>query len=124
MADSKSILLGFVIGGAVSAAAALLSTPSSGKEIRGQVNARRDDLMDTFKKLKQEGFQLKEQITQTSKEGATMIKDLSADMKSSIESWKNTIEPHQKNIQTYLAQIEDSLKELEEKTQKQKSNQA
>ncbi|WP_138419774.1 YtxH domain-containing protein [Aquibacillus sediminis] len=117
MTNGKSLLLGFLVGGVISSAATLLSTPKSGKELRNQAKLRGEDVIQTFDKLKEEGSQLTTQIAQTSKEGASLIKDLSFEMKDSIESWKKTIEPHQKNIQKYLTQIEESLKELEEKTQ-------
>lgn len=119
--NKQTIVIGVLAGGALTAAAVLMAT-SSGKDVRGQAKNRKDTLMDTFKVVKTEGAQLKDQITKTSKEGTTLIKDLTAEVKTSIESWKNTIEPHQKNIQQYLAQIEESLKELEEKTGKQKSD--
>lgn len=119
MINSKSLLLGFLAGGLVSAAATLLTTPKAGKELREDVKIKSDEAIRYMNHLRTEGVDLKEQITKTSKEGAALIKDLSADVKESIESWKKTVEPHQKNIQKYLTQIEESLKELEEKTKAQ-----
>ncbi|GAA5416704.1 hypothetical protein Pryu01_01742 [Paraliobacillus ryukyuensis] len=116
MANGKSLLLGMLAGGAVSAVVTLLSTPKSGKELRHDAKSRGEEIVQSLDKIKAEGRLLTEQIANTSKEGAELIKELSADMKHSIENWKNTIEPHQKNIQSYLAQIEDRLKELEEQT--------
>lgn len=118
MMNAKSLLLGLVVGGTVSAAATLLSTPKSGKELRYDVKNKSNKAVYVIRNLKEDGIDLKEQITKTSKEGAALIKDLSADVKQSIESWKRTVEPHQKNIQKYLNQIEKSLRELEEKTKK------
>ncbi|MDC3413759.1 YtxH domain-containing protein [Aquibacillus sp. 3ASR75-11] len=118
MTNGKSLLIGFLVGGAVSATVTLLNAPSSGKDLRNQVKKRGENAKTTWTDLKNEGVQLKDQITQTSKEGVSLIKDLSLDMKTSLETWKRTIEPHQKNIEKYLAQIEDSLKELEEKARK------
>ncbi|KAB8139026.1 YtxH domain-containing protein [Gracilibacillus oryzae] len=119
MINAKSLFFGIIVGGAISATATLLSAPKSGKDLRYDVKHKGDEAIQAIKHLKEDGFDLKEQITQTSKEGAALIKDLSADVKQSIESWKQTVEPHQKNIQKYLNQIEKSLKELEEKTKKQ-----
>ncbi|SHM47273.1 YtxH domain-containing protein [Gracilibacillus kekensis] len=119
MINSKSLLIGMLAGGIVSAAATLLSTPKAGKELRTDVKVKSDKAVHYINNLRTEGVDLKEQITKTSKEGAALIKDLSADVKESIESWKKTVEPHQKNIQKYLTQIEESLKELEDKTKSQ-----
>ncbi|WP_117170829.1 YtxH domain-containing protein [Paraliobacillus sediminis] len=119
MANGKVLLFGFLAGGVVSAAATLLSAPKSGKELRGDVKTRSEDILHSLDRIKDDGKLLTEQIANTSKEGAALIKELSVDVKSSIESWKNTIEPHQKNIQKYLGQIEERLKELEDQTSKQ-----
>lgn len=116
MANSKSLLLGLLAGGVVSAAATLLSAPKSGKELRLDIKGCSKDVIHSLEKIKDDGKLLTEQIANTSKEGAALIKDLSLDVKHSIESWKSTIEPHHKNIKKYLAQIEDRLKELEEQT--------
>ncbi|MDX8045715.1 YtxH domain-containing protein [Gracilibacillus sp. S3-1-1] len=117
MINAKSLVLGVLAGGIVGAAATLLTTPKAGKELRTDVKEKGDDAIRYINHLTSEGVDIKEQITKTSKEGAALIKDLSVDIKNSIESWKKTVEPHQKNIQKYLTQIEESLKELEEKTQ-------
>lgn len=122
MINGKSLIIGFLAGGIVSAAATLLSTPKAGKDLRSDVKLKSDEAIRYMNNLKAEGVDLKEQISRTSKEGAALLKDLSADVKESIESWKQTVEPHQRNIQTYLTQIEDSLRELEEKTKSQQKN--
>ncbi|SER85438.1 Gas vesicle protein [Gracilibacillus ureilyticus] len=119
MINAKSLLFGIVVGGAISATATLLNAPKPGREFRYDVKHKGDEAIQAFKHFKEDGVELKDQIAKTSKEGAALIKDLSADVKQSIESWKQTVEPHQKNIQKYLNQIEKSLKELEEKTKKQ-----
>ncbi len=120
MINGKSLIIGMLAGGIITASATLLSTPKSGRELRSEVKYRGDVAIQSLQHLKTDGYDLKEQITKTSKEGAALLKDLSQEVKSSIESWKRTVEPHQKNIQTYLTQIEKSLKELEEKTRKEK----
>src|SRR5690625_8044652 len=99
MINSKSLLLGILAGGVISAAVTLLSTPKSGREIRADVKQRSEDSIQTMNRLREEGMDLKEQITKTSKEGAALIKELSSEMKKSTESWRQTVEPHQKNIQ-------------------------
>ncbi|MDC3417270.1 YtxH domain-containing protein [Aquibacillus salsiterrae] len=116
MVHGKSLLLGILAGGVVSGTATLFSAPTSGRELRTQAKERGEEIIHSVDKLKTDGRHLTEQIAKSSKEGALLIKDLSEEMKSSIEHFRSTIAPHQKNIQKYLAQIEESLKELEEKT--------
>lgn len=115
MAKGKSLLLGFLIGGSVSAVATLLSAPSSGKTLRRRIREQSAEWKDTIEVLMQDAMRLKDQITKTSKEGVELINDLTQEMKTSIETWKVAVEPHQENIHGYLEQIESSLKDLEEK---------
>lgn len=118
MAKGKSLLLGFVIGGTVSAIATLLSTPSSGKDLRDRVKYQSSEWKEMIMNLRLDGLRLKNQLAETSKEGTALVKALTQDMKKSVEEWKVAVEPHQDNIHEYLEQIELSLKDLEEKVKK------
>src|SRR5690625_5205248 len=118
MSRSKSLLLGFIIGGTVSAAVTLLSAPSSGKELRKRVKHQSQEWKEMADKLLQDSLRLKDQIAETSKEGVALINNLTQEMQKSVEEWKFAVEPHQENIHEYLEQIEASLKDLEEKVKK------
>lgn len=122
MAKGKSILLGLVVGGVIGAGATLLSTPKSGKDLRLRVQNRGLEWKEMLQNIKNDSMRLKEKIVETSKEGATMITQLTKEMKESIKEWKGAVEPHQENIQQYLEQIETSLKDLENKVSKQNNN--
>lgn len=50
----KGLLLGFVAGGAVGAIVALLTTPKSGKELRGEIKQKSDEYLDEVNKYFQE----------------------------------------------------------------------
>ncbi len=118
MAKGKSLLCGILVGGAIGAAATLLSTPASGRDLRGKVKQQTTDWVDLLDNIKQDGLRLKTQIAETSKEGASLMKNLTKEMKKSVDEWKKAVEPHQENIHEYLEQIEASLKDLEEKVKK------
>lgn len=115
MSRTKSFLLGFMIGGVASATATLLTAPSSGKELRGKIVDQSLEWKEMADSLLQDALRLKDQIAETSKEGVTLINNLTQEIKSSVEEWKDAVEPHQENIHDYLEQIELSLKDLEEK---------
>lgn len=121
MAKGKSLLLGFIIGGTVSAIATLLSTPSSGRDFRKRVKDQSNEWKEILINLKQDSIRLKDQIAETSKEGVALIKNLTQDMKQSIEEWKEAVEPHQENIHKYLEEIEQTLQELENKVKNRES---
>lgn len=118
MSKSKSLVLGFFIGGTIGAATTLLTAPSSGQELRGRVKKHSLEWKEMAESLIQDGLRLKDQIAETSKEGVTLINNLTTELKSSVEEWKEVVEPHQDNIHEYLEQIQLSLKELEEKVNK------
>lgn len=119
MSKGKSILLGILVGTTASAVATLLTTPSSGKDVRVRIKDQSFEWKDTIDELIQDGLKLKDQIAKTSKEGATLINELTQEMKTSIEEWKIAIEPNQENIHDYLEQIETSIKDLEAKLTEQ-----
>lgn len=122
MSRSKSLLLGFIIGGTVSAAATLLSTPASGRDLRDRVKEQSIEWKEMLDNLFQDIVKLKDQIAKTSKEGVALINDLTQEMRSSIEEWKIAIEPNQENIKEYLEQIESSIKDLEQKLNEKEEN--
>src|SRR5690625_7483096 len=95
MAKGKSLLLGFMIGGTVSAIATLLSTPSSGRELRENIKDQSNEWKEMLTNLKDDGLRLKKQLEETSKEGVELVKNLTKEMKESIEEWKVAVEPHQ-----------------------------
>ena len=119
ISKGKSILLGILVGTTASAVATLLTTPSSGKDVRVRIKDQSFEWKDAIDEMIQDGLNLKEQIAKTSKEGAALINDLTQEMKTSIEEWKIAVEPNQENIHNYLEQIETSIKDLETKLTEQ-----
>jgi len=119
MANGKSLVLGFIVGGTVSAAITLLSTPQSGRDVRGRMKDQGMELGNLLTTLKEDGFRLKEQLRKTSKEGAVLVKELTEEIRKSVEDWKETVEPHQESIYQSLEQIETSIKDLENKIKNQ-----
>src|SRR5699024_1941806 len=118
MPKAKSLLLGIFVGGVVGAGTALITTPSTGKSMRSLIKEQLIEWKQLANNLRKDGKQLKEQLTKTSREGALLVKELTQEMKTSVEDWKNTVEPHQENIKEYLEHIETSLKDLEDKVKK------
>jgi|SRR5690625_259531 len=115
MSNGKYLILGFIIGGTISAATTLLTTPTSGKNVRTRVMEQGLEWKGIVDDIIQDTLRLKDQLAKTSKEGVALINELTEDMKTSVDEWKNAIEPHQDNIYEYLEQIESSIKDLEQK---------
>ncbi|MFC0272061.1 YtxH domain-containing protein [Metabacillus herbersteinensis] len=114
MSNNKSLMYGLLVGGLVGSMATLLSAPSSGRDLRGQIRFNRQRLEETVNQLKSEGVSLKDQVVQTAKESAGVIKEVSADLQNSIKQWQMEIEPHKNDLQKEIEEIELKIKQLEQ----------
>lgn len=110
---ARSLLLGFVIGGAAAGVSTLLTAPVSGKDARQYVKKNTECLKNQLIELKDQIKQLSISVVQASKEGKATIATFSSEVKSSINSWKQDIQPHQQKIQSELNAIEAAIQELE-----------
>ncbi|MRX71459.1 hypothetical protein GJU40_04630 [Bacillus lacus] len=113
MARSKSILLGLLVGTVVGGAATLLTSPSSGKQVRQQIRNNKEKMTDSVNQMKSEIRVLKQTITNASKDSADVLKEVSAELKQSVQEWQVDIEPNKEDLQKELSEIEDKIKELE-----------
>lgn len=113
LSNNKSLLVGLLVGGVIGGVAALLSTPSSGKELRSQINLNRKQIEDLINQLKNESKALKVQLIQTAKEGSEVVKEVSADIMKSIQQYQQETEPHKENIMKEIEEIDNRIKQLE-----------
>ena len=114
MANKNSLLFGLVVGGVIGSIATLLSTPSSGKELRGQLNLNRKQLEDLLHQLKNESKALKEQLIKTVKDGSVVMKEVSSDLKKTVEQFQQEIEPHKNDLMKEIEEIDMKIKNLEQ----------
>lgn len=113
LSNNKSLLVGLLVGGVIGGVATLLSTPSSGKELRSQINLNRKQIEDLVNQLKKESKELKVQLVQTAKEGSEVVKEVSADLMKSIQQYQQDTEPHKENIMKEIEEIDSRIKQLE-----------
>ncbi|MFV2048679.1 YtxH domain-containing protein [Metabacillus sp. YM-086] len=114
MANKNSLLFGLVVGGVIGSIATLLSTPSSGKELRGQLNLNRKQLEDLLHQLKNESKALKEQLIKTVKDGSVVMKEVSSDFKKTVEQFQQEIGPHKNDLMKEIEEIDMKIKKLEQ----------
>ncbi len=113
LSNNKSLLVGLLVGGVIGGVATLLSTPSSGKELRSQINLNRKQIEDLINQLKKESKALKVQLIQTAKEGSVVVKEVSADLMKSVQQYQQEAEPHKENIMKEIEEIDNRIKQLE-----------
>lgn len=117
MSKGRSLAAGLLVGGVIGGVAALLSAPTSGKELRRKLKANCGTFEDTVKRLKHDGIALKEQVVKTARESAEIIKDVGSELQSSIKEWREEIKPHQQDLKKELADIEEKIQQLEKTLQ-------
>lgn len=114
MAKNTSFFTGLIVGGIVGGIATLLTTPSSGKELRANLQANRKRLDTTLQQLKNESIILKNQMKEAAIEGTQVVKEVSADIKNAINQFKQEIEPHKIELQKEIDEVEKKIKQLEQ----------
>jgi gas vesicle protein len=115
---TKSLLYGVVVGSIIGSVSALLTAPSSGREIRTELKSTKDEWSILLKELKNNLKGLINSVQHLSKEGREASKGLVADLKNSIEQWKQSTGPNNNNLQNEITNIQQTIEELEKKLNK------
>lgn len=113
LAKSNSLLFGLIVGGVIGSVATLFSTPSSGKELRGQINMNRQQLQNLLNQLKTDSKALKDQLVKTAKESSGILKDVSSDITKTVQQFQKEIEPHKEDLMKEIEEIDQKIKQLE-----------
>ncbi|GIN37979.1 YtxH domain-containing protein [Heyndrickxia oleronia] len=119
--NKKSLLFGLIVGGVAGSITALLSAPSSGKELRQQLTNSKDEWIATVKDMTKNANELKKSIHVLTTEGKEMAVQFITDVKSSISEWQNNIETNKENIYSEVQSLRDTIEQLESQIKKEKS---
>ncbi|MCA0149077.1 YtxH domain-containing protein [Rossellomorea vietnamensis] len=111
--NKKSLAYGLLIGGVVGGVASLLTSPSSGKEIRAQIKDKKDDWTVVIEEMKGHIGELKESIATLSQEGKETVLQLSKDLQASFKQWQASTEPNNQRLQEEIQSIQRTIEELE-----------
>ncbi|MGG3914759.1 YtxH domain-containing protein [Rossellomorea vietnamensis] len=111
--NKKSLAYGLLIGGVVGGVASLLTSPSSGKEIRAQIKDKKDDWTVVIEEMKGHIGELKESIGTLSQEGKETVLQLSKDLQASFKQWQASTEPNNQRLQEEIHSIQRTIEELE-----------
>ncbi len=118
MGKGLNFLYGIIIGGVIGGATTLLTSPTSGKELRKQLHSNSEQLIETLQKLKSDGLDLTNTITSSSKQSITAFSELKKDLVHSFDQWSESTKENKKSIQKELSEIEILLSNLEKSVQK------
>ena len=109
----KSLLIGFLIGGAAAGIGTLLSAPSSGKETRQNLIENAGNIKKQMTELKNQIIDLKDTALRASKEGKIIIAEFSSDVITMVNEWKQDIHPNQQVLHQEIHAIEKAISDLE-----------
>ncbi|WP_052474730.1 YtxH domain-containing protein [Jeotgalibacillus soli] len=109
----KRLSTGILVGLAAGAVTTLLSTPQSGRELRGTIKETKDHWSDHVLEIQMNIQQIKESIQQVSKEGKESIQSALMELKESVQQWKKEADPHINNLHEELEAIQSAMEELE-----------
>ena len=119
---AKGLLLGFVTGGIVGAAIALLYAPRSGKELRNDIKMKKDELLDDTSEYLQiaktkatdlinEGKRKSEElISDAKKKATTLIGDANSILNEAKQKATNALGSTKERITTESEKVRDAFK--------------
>lgn len=119
---AKGLLLGFITGGLVGAAVALLYAPKSGRELRSDIRLKKDELLDDTSEYLQiaktkasdminEGKKKSEElISDARKKANTLIGDANSILNDAKEKASNTIGDTKEKLSHETDRVKDAFK--------------
>jgi gas vesicle protein len=111
-------LAGLIIGGMAGAVTTLLTTPSSGKDLKKNLRKTKDFMKETAKEVISNTDYLKQTVSQFLHEGKTVIPQTSKELKESIKLWQENIQSNKNAIEEGVHHIQVSVKNLEKTTKR------
>ncbi|WP_413374588.1 YtxH domain-containing protein [Alkalihalobacillus sp. 1P02AB] len=113
---AKWYVVGFFTGVSIAAAFSLLSTPTSGKELRQSIKGKANDSKKVVLNFKEDSKQLVDQLKETTSLTQDSVKDLSSDLMESAWQWKNEVSPHVSQLKSDLKNFKNNLDQLKDRS--------
>lgn len=110
---ASTFLFGLGAGLLAGSAAVLFSTPQSGTEMRTNVKNVSADWKDKLSEVKFQLSDLKQSISNLTKESKTQVPQTIDELKKSVQKWQTETAPIQENLQIEIASIQMAMEELE-----------
>ncbi len=110
---ASTFFIGLVTGVVAGSAAALLSTPQSGSNLRSNVKTASSDWKEKLSEVKFQISDLKQSIARLTKEAKTEVPQTIDELKQSVQKWQNQTGPIQENLQNEISSIQMAMEELE-----------
>lgn len=110
---AKAFLSGVMIGTALAAVATLLTTPSSGRELKMRCKNNASKFRAGVQQFSQDSNALARQLKTTTQVSKETIKIVGTEVKESVDHWKRDVEPT-------LAQLKEDIDSLQKNVEQAK----
>lgn len=117
--NSKDFIIGTLIGGIVGVSAALLFTPKSGKELRGDINVGASQIKDRANDWKDVAYEKGSTLKDKAYEKGSEVKDMATDSASQLtknvsQKTQDLTKSVQNKLQDKRSKEDEALKAAEE----------
>lgn len=110
---SSTFVLGLAVGSVAAAVTVLYSTPKSGPEVRNSLKSASSDMKGKIKNVNVQLAQLKNSISQLSKEVKSNVTSTIEEKIDCNDGWKPYTEPTRERLEKEVAAIQAALDDLE-----------
>lgn len=107
--NKKAALLGFLTGGVLASVATLLYTPQSGTEFQQKASKNINELKKNWQTTKAQTIAIKENVKTSIQEGSVVAKQVSNDIKDSVQEWKTDVDPTIQKLEHDIEQLRQTL---------------
>ncbi|EUJ40737.1 hypothetical protein PWEIH_03131 [Listeria weihenstephanensis FSL R9-0317] len=114
--NTKSVLIGVLIGGITSAVTAIALAPKSGRDLRQDIMSKSGEAGVILKELAYNATDLLQSVQVLGTEGTTLLKDLSTDIKESVANWNEEMEPEKARLKEEIKDMQKTISDLEKNT--------
>ncbi|WP_332631143.1 YtxH domain-containing protein [Halalkalibacter flavus] len=115
--NTKSFLSGLFVGSTIVGAITLLTTPTTGKDLRTSCKESAIKVQKGFEQLAKDSQTASIQLKTTAKVGKETFETVGEEVKGSINNWKEDVEPAlnqlKKDIEALQKNVEQSRKAID-----------
>ena len=111
---ASTFLFGLTTGLLGSAAAVLLTTPQSGKELRSTLKTGKNIVNEQVKDLSHHVTNIKNSINNIKSEVKVAVPAVLEDTKSSISVWQEETAPIQQHLQQEISSLQSSVEQIQQ----------
>ncbi|KHF42045.1 YtxH domain-containing protein [Halalkalibacter okhensis] len=109
--DSKSFFSGLFVGSTIVGAITLLTTPTSGKDIRKNCKGSAIKVQNGFEQLMKDSKNASIQLKTTAKIGKETFETVGNEMKDSLNDWKKDVEPTLNQLKSDIEALQKNVEQ-------------